>query len=536
MAKILNSEGFVAGNDQINAKQLGAGIGVSVSNMDTSHGDMRGIKAPATVHTLTGISGQVKSIYRWGRDTLSDTAYWVGSTDDLDFARSMLAEDATERTYITGGGAPRYFDSATLGTPPYPTATVRLGIPTPSGAMTLAAGVVGDGTLEDRVYIDTFVRGIEESAPNPNTATINIEGGSTVAISNLAPVPSGTHGITKRRIYVFTGTGQFQRCIEQLATLTTATDTGARGAVLATGGKDDVDPGSAYLEPPDDMIGLTELWNGMMLGGLDNSYLVCVAYTPHAWPLKYRYTIPDTFVGAATYGQTVVIVTTGLPRVSSGSSPGALSSSPIYLREAGLSKRSVKGVGHGVCWASNNGLCYYGQRGAFNITKNFISREAWRALNPAGIVGAVHEQFYIGIYSATKAFMIDTLNPQGVVWVDIGGYGAFEDSLSGDLFIVTTGNVIQKWEAGAQLAAVFKSKIHRTSVPHCADFVRIEATTFPVGFKLWADGTLRGDVSVANREPVRLPSGYRAELWQYELTGAGPIEGVALTSDVKELP
>ncbi len=306
--------------------------------------------------------------------------------------------------------------------------------------------------------------------------------------------------------------------------------------MLTIGGKDDVDPGSAWLAPPDAMFGLCELWNGMFIAGLDKSYLICVAYTPHAWPLKYRFTMPDKFVGAATYGQTVVIVTTGLPRVSSGSSPGAMSSSPIFMREAGVSRRSVKGVGHGVCWASNNGLCYHGQRGTMNLTNDLISRSTWLALNPATIIGAVHEQFYIGIYSATQAFMIDTLNPTGVIWLSLGGYGVFEDSLSGNLYIAGAGNTVRKWEAGAQLTALHKGPVVRTKEPHCAHWARVEASAYPVALKLWADGNLVVDVSVANRKPVVLPSGYVAELWQREVSGAGPIEGVAVATDIEDLP
>lgn len=529
----------LSGNDQINAKKLGAGVGVSATNVDSSHNDMRGIKAPATVFTLTGIAGQIKSIYRWGRDTLSDTAYWVGSVDDLDFARSMLAEDASERTYITGGGVPpRYFDAATIGTPPYPTATVALGVPTPSGAMSLALGVEGTGANESRVYLDTFVRANgDESAPNPSTATIVVKGGSTVAISSLASVPSGTHGITKRRIYVYNGAGQFQRCVEQLATLTTATDTGTRGAVLQTGGKDDVDPGSAWLTPPDDLFGLMEAWNGMMFGFVGKSYRSCFPYKPHAWPLKYERIVPDTVVGAAKWGQSVLLVTTGQPRVITGSSPSSLSDQPIFMKRAGgVSKRSIKGVGHGVCWASNDGLCYHGQRGTGILSQNFIEKATWRALTPAGIIGACIEPFYVGIYSPTKAFMIDTTNPVGVVWLDIGGYGVFEDSVSSNLYIAGAGNTIKLWEAGAALTAIYKTAMERTAQPCNAVWARIDASTFPVTLKLWADGVLVGTLTAPSRDPFRIPVHNTSELWQAEVSGVGPIEGFAVVSDIEELP
>ena len=206
------------------------------------------------------------------------------------------------------------------------------------------------------------------------------------------------------------------------------------------------------------------------------------------------------------------------------------------MREAGVSARSVKGVGHGVCWASNNGLCYHGQRGTFNMTKGIIARDTWRALNPAGIIGAMHEGYYIGIYSPTQAFMIDTMNPVGVIWLTFGGHGVFEDTISGNLFVVGTGNVVNKFDAGSVLTALFKGKVARTRERLAANFVRVDASQYPVTFRLWADGVLTETVSVTNSNPTRLGGGANAMLWQAEVSGPGPIEGVSVATDHQDLP
>lgn len=536
---ILALDRFLAGNDQLNPKTLGGGIGVSATNLETRRADMRGIKGLSTVATVSGIGGQVKSIYRWGRDTLSDANYWVGSTLELDFARSMLASDPTERTYVTGGGQPpRYFDSTGMGSAPYPSAFTALGVPPPFGAMTLALSTAGTGPDETRVYLDTFVRtNGDESAPNASPASITVKGGSTVTISNLAAVPSGSHGISTRRIYVFTGSGAFLRCVDQAASTTTATDTGTRGLSLTTGGKDDVDPGSAWTTPPDELHGLLPLWNGMMLGGVGKAIRICYPYKPHAWPIKYEYALPDAFVGAATWGQSVLIATTGYPRVASGSAPGGMNPVPIFLAQAAcVSKRSIKGVGHGVCWASNVGLCYHGQRGTGIITENLISEATWQSLNPATIIGGNWGRYYIGIYSATKAFMIDTTAPNGVIWLDIGGNGVFEDSISGNLYIVGEGNTVGKFAAGTGLTATFKSGVIRTKEYLTAARGRVDATTYPVQFKLWADGVLVHDAAITSKEVFTITNHRRATLWQVELSGSGPIEAVSVATDGEELP
>ena len=553
MPLVAAGQAFIGANTRRNARLLPDGVGQEAANIDNRDGGMKGFPGLGSpVATIAG-SGVLKSIYRWGRDNLNPSDYWIGSVDDLDFARSMLAEDANERTYVTGGGVPRYFDATQIGSPPYPTGYTTLGVPAPSGTMTLALGTAGTGTDETRIYLDTFVRANgDESAPNASVPSIVVKGGSTVNISNLAPVPSGTHGITKRRIYVSTGS-TFQRVLEQNAALTTATDSGARGLSLMSGGREDVDPGGAWSTPPDDLVGLTPLWNGMMLGGVGKSIQICYPYKPHAWPLKYQYSMPDTFVGAATWGQNVLIATTGYPRVSAGSAPGSMNPVPIYLaRAACVSKRTVKGVGHGVCWVSNTGICYHGQRGSAIITEGLISESDWQAMNPSQMFAANWGVYYLVRYSATKVLMIDTTNPVGFITLDLAVSAFFEDTVSGKLYVATMGaglielpggggfadpREVREFAAGSAMTASYKSKEHRVKDPVCPAQARVIASQYPVTFSLWADGSpVVTDQSVTSEDNFPLPGGYMARYFEVKVSGTGPIEGYAVSTDVESMP
>ena len=101
-----------AANAAINPKLLPVGTGEDARNLDISQGDFRGMRGLLLAHTLTGVVSQAASIYRMGRDTASDAAYWLATTADADYARSLLATDPTERSYGTGGGGvPRYTDN-----------------------------------------------------------------------------------------------------------------------------------------------------------------------------------------------------------------------------------------------------------------------------------------------------------------------------------------------------------------------------------------------------------------------------------------
>lgn len=534
---VVTLDKFIAANSAINPKLLQPGIGVNASDLDVSQGDYRGRRAATVAHTLTGLAVQQISIYRMGRDTASDTQYWLSSSTDYDYARSMLASDTNERTYFTGASEPRYTDNTYLGSPPYPTGYVTLGVPAPTVQMTLSISVAGTGPTETRVYTDTFLRANgDESAPNSATATIDCPGGSTIGISGLGAAPGGSHGITLRRIYVSTGS-DFQRVLEQAVGTLTASDTGTRGVVLQTGGSTSR---PAWLVPPDALKGILPLWNGMHGGFHGKAWRVSVPFEAHAWPVEYRRMVPDTIVGSATWGENWLIATTGQPHVVTGSAPMGMSSKPILWRQGCVSKRSVKGVGHGVCWASNNGLAYVGSNGPPRLLTDRILTEAqWRALVPSTIIGASWRDWYIGFYTdgTRKGFMINTVQPEGIIWLTQGAFGVFEDTVSETLYLADTAYAIRKWDAGSAASATFKSKVVRHPYATCPSAARIIATTYPVTFSLWADGVQKVSAqSIADDKAFRLPSGYEAEEFQVQISGTGPVEAVFVAEEMADLP
>lgn len=529
-------------NSFSNPKTLPADIGVDAANLDPLSGDIRSINGPSTVHTLTGYGAtQQQALYRMGRNTASDTQYWLAFTNPVDFARSMLASDPLERTYGTGGNftRPAFTDNTFLSAPPYPTGGFDLGVPAPATAMSAAVNVAGSGSQETRSYVSTFLRpapNSDESAPSP-AVKISVPSGSTVDLTSLAAVPGGAHGITRRKFYVAT-TGDYLECGEVLSGATTFTDTGTRGAILQTGGSVSK---PAWMPPPDTMVGLIELWAGMHGAFDDKSYMTCQPYFPHAWPLEYRRKVPDKIVGTAKWGQNWFLATTGVPRVVLGSTPLGMSDSPINFKQACVSRASVKSVGHGVCWASNSGLCYHGQKGTYNITERLIPRSAWRAMVPSTIIGASWGSWYIGFYNdgTRKGFMVNVDEPRGVIRLDQEAFAVFEDSVSDALYLLVTGNVIKKWDYGSSgLGSVLvKSRVYRHPEPTCPGVARIIATTYPVTFSLWADGAAKvTNRSVLNDEPFTLPSGYLAEEFQVQVSGTGPIEGVYVAEEFSDLP
>jgi hypothetical protein len=496
---------------------------------------------PGPGETVGGALVQQNWIYRMGRETPSDTQWWLSSEHDGDAARSLLASDPDERTYITGAGfsKPVYTDNTFLTTPPFPSGSYQLGIPAPDAGMAVA---VPDPTetdlVETRAYVSTFVRANGDEGPPGEAVIVSCAGAVAASISGLPAVPGGNFSnIDRRRIYVSTG-GDFQRVAEVSVASTTATDDGTtRGAILQTGGSTSK---PAWLEPPDDGKGIIELWAGMHGMWRGKQYMTCVPYNPHGWPSEYRRQVPDTIVGSAKFGQNWVLATTGIPRSVTGTSPSAMVDSPIYSSQSCVSKRSVVGVGHGVCWAGPKGLSYYGQRGSFMMTEGILTLEQWEALMPETLIGAHWGAWYVGFYNdGTKraGLMINTLDPKGVIWLTQGAYAIFNDLINGALYLLAEDNEILKWDTGTILQATFKSKVKRHPRATNPGAARIVATEYPVEFSLWADGQIKVNAKVVGSDDAfRLPSGYTAEEFQYQIRGAGPAEGVFVGEEMVDLP
>ena len=538
---------FIGANRRITPRRLADGLGADAYNMRLGSMDLRPWNAPATVVTTGGATPLI-SAYRMDRATISDTASWLQWSVDVDVVRSLIPNDTTEEIYYSGDGAPKLTDNElALPAIPGPAAWRTLGVPKPTTQMAAPTVLVaGTGANETRVYVDTFVNTKNrESAPGIPRAFTCLAG-STANLTGLGAAPGGAHDINRRRIYCSTDGGDYLLVVEQLSGPDTATDSLARVAVLQSGG----DPSKpAWEEPPADTFGLISLWNGM-IGGIvaPKTYGVCEPGKPWAWPVEYQESVSDNIVATGKWLQNWLILTTANPYLVTGSSPLSLSNQPIPFNQACVSKRSVVSLGHGVCWASPDGLCYVGQGGQQVLTEGLLSPEQWQALNPAGMIGSRVERYYVGFYNdgTAKGFLIDPLNPAGgLIFLTFGARGAYYDPISTRLYMQDTGNTIKRWGAGSALTATFKTPIRRhlyLTNPGYAMVVADEPASVVV--KLWANvlqpggalnWTLVFNRTITSGEPFALPGGYLSQEFQAQIGTASPVQGLLLAEDAEDL-
>jgi hypothetical protein len=405
------------------------------------------------------------------------------------------------------------------------------------------AQAVGTGTgtaratsevTETRVYAYTTVSELgEESAPSGPSLPITCKQNAIVTLTNLS-TPSGAYGINRYRIYR-TQTGSTSTeffFLREIASnlVTTTDDNRTLGEVLPT---------TTWLMPPADLSHLTGLWNGMMAGITGRAVRFCEAFVPYAWPAAYEVLASNTTpVALGTFGQTLVVLTNGAPILVGGGSPDAMDEQPTAFLQACVAPASVVSLGHGVAWASPDGLAYIGQDGARMLTEGVMTREDWQALAPSSILGCMFERRYFGFYTVggtRKGFVVDPANSSGVYFLDFGVDAVYVDDLQDALYVLD-GVSVKKWDASSALTVTFKSKLHRLPKPACAFAVaEVTADAYPVSFKLYADGVLRHTQTVASAAPFRLPGGYHAQTAQMEVSGTSAVQGVAVAHSMAEL-
>jgi len=514
-----------------------------------------------------------------GIENIPDS-YWLEfQYADTFVVRSPVSEqDDGGRYYWADGHSPPGYttydrvvaNAVTPGSAP----PLVLGIPRPHVApgVTVTGGAIPTIT---RAYVYTWVSAsAEEGQPSdPTLATGNASG--TWHITMTAPLPAdlANRALTKTRIYrTETGTdgsvGFF--FVVELPITTLVYDDIVSSDIVANSEQLQTEDWSG---PPADLKGMVSMPNGMIAGWRANELWFCEPYYPHAWPVKYMLGVESPIMGLGTIDQNCMILTSGQPYVATGVHPSVMTLKKVQPLEPCTSPGSIVQTPNGVLYTSNNGLILIGPSGGSNVTYDVIRKDEWlRLFNLRTLQASYFMNGYYCYSSAidgvfqTDTFQMDAFQGENYFGTQIGAhisqdqrlgymtltcssptYNVMTDLWTGETFVIRSGQVfhVDRRQYDPKQSYIWRSKIVQMpfkdnyaaakifyDVPHgLAPDLSIQHL-----FKMYADGVLKFTRPIRKSgEQFRLPSGYKADYFQFELSGQLMVFNMQIATSPREL-
>ena len=508
-------------------------------NLRISSGDLEAWNGLLPV-AATLRSGLVKSIF------LYEDIHWFSWNGDVSAIKSPIAQDSYARVYFTGDGVPKVTSNLiATGGNPKPVNAYDLGVQAPDAPITVVVTPDGGADPDDfsddetRFYVMTYVTEYgEEGPPGLPSAAVELASPSTDTVTLTLPTPAtNTQNITTKRIYrtVTTGASTEYFYVGDVPLATTVlvdSITDAQlGGLLAT---------TEFDAPPANMQGLVMGANGMAAGFAGNEFIPSESFLPYAYPVGYRQSLEHDIVAIAATSTGFVVATKGFPHAFLGSSPDALSSQKLDVKQACVSGASLVDMGEFAIYASPDGLVAAGESRAEVLTLDLFSRREWQELNPETIHAYYYEDYYIGFYGDTAGTgagiggFIYNPGTSDFIFLDFYATAGFNDLETDVLYLVVSG-ALQAWDGAAgDLTYRWRSKIFRgdTTAFTCAKVYTTDPAN--VGFKMWVDGVQVVNVASLIEEAFRLPS-VRGDEWQFELEGTAPVQRLVVDYSLGDL-
>lgn len=452
---------------------------------------------------------------------------------------------------------------------------VTVGVPSPATSSSPTVPPPGQGVLESRAYVYTWVSAYgEEGPPSPATVATAYSGDPWV-IKVSAPSSSVTtnRNITKTRVYrtitASSGATTYFYVDEFPIAQTVYTDTIGDDVVS----ENSILESTYWTPPPTDLEGMISMPNGIIAGWRDNEIWFCEPYRPHAWPAPYAVAVENQIVGLGVIGQTLVVCTTGYPYAITGINPANMVISRIATYEPCMSRGSIVSSQEGVYYVSPNGLVLCVAGTVQVVTRNLVTKDHWldymyadttRAARLSGsyyVWGSIKpgcfepsafnsDVFVQTDYSGSYTGALIDVNNQRVAFTelitDTPTVNVWTDHWTGEVFILRGGKVywLDLSTKRAHSTYKWRSKIFDFPNKRNLEAMRVfwgvpdGSTDYstPGTVRVYADNRLVFTRPlVSSGEFMRLPSGFRATYWQVEVEGVVPVYSIEFATSAKEL-
>lgn len=554
---------FVGMNTDIAPPLLPESFAVEATNVFTDQGVLdawKALKQVGVSPVWNSKAGTIRNLF------LLDNSRWLawGETD-VDAALIQKESNADWETAFTGTDVPRYTDKTLAisgGGTAYPEVSYPLGVPAPSSPLTATkatkaspansiraswqiAGTVSDatGNRVARSYVYTYVndRG-REGPPSEPSDIVYTNDDEYVTLTGTLSVPRAD--INKVRVYV-SSTGGTYNYLKEVAlpqTSISITDNGFGAAIETT----------TYDPPPDNLVGLVSMANGILAGYVGNNLYFSEPYQSHAWPGDYVKPMDYPITGLAAIGNMLFISTKGYPVIAVGNTPAFMTFNKLVAKQANVSTRSMVDMGIGAMYASIDGIVLMTNGGAEMVSDGIMSERTYKLLNPSSIHAYYYRDKYVGFYDsgltgtiqtdtgeffpAKGAFVLD-YKRKTVSFLDVTCDAAYSDKVSGKLYLVRnesgTNKLYEFNEGTTNLTQAWRTKPSLTP-PVSMSAAKVIAERYPLTLEIYANDVLIQTKTVTSSDPFRIAA-VRARKWAVRISGDSYVEGVFLANDMAEL-
>lgn len=527
---------------------------------------------------------------------LSDSTWLEFAHPDTDVLRTQVVDDTFDRYYWASPlDAPRYMTQAQVfANAPALAGAYFLGIPAPGTITGIVSGGVS-ATLKSVAYVQTFVSAYGEEGP-PSAPKLysaqKIDATYTITFAQPDPGDLGTNrNITHMRLYrTITATngtttyffvGEFA-----VGTVSYADNAGTNtDAVIGLNAQLE---STNWQAPPSDLQGWVSLANGIVAGFRSNEIWFCEPYRMHAWPAIYTLAVEYPIVGLGVQNNALVVCTDGFAYTINGAHPSSMALGKIAGLMPCTSRGSILSTSDGVYFSTPAGLALVNSGGVVIATEELIRKDKWNALVQINTLRAAQlgRAYYAFGQAILGVFQGDAFQTDMVQQSDFAGArngmlidpksqtvafnnlttedpitNVMVDVWSNEVFVIIDGEVQWVDISDTQQRRgpyVWRSKLFQAADKKNFNVAKVFFTIPPNTpalnptevfglvqtlqddqyglFRVYADNELVMCRELRRSgEQFRLPSGFKADYWQFEIEARVQVDVIQSATSAREL-
>jgi hypothetical protein len=522
-------------------------------NIRPEAGGLQGVRGPSLIKTLQGSTRSVYRILTGSVPDLVGGSFWMEFSDqDTDVHRTPVVNDQYERYYwCSPSTGPRYNTKTriTSGSTNY---VLGFDAPVAPPTLVLTGGGADPTDIVTREYVFTYVSIYgEESAPSP-AAEASGYTDSFWYVYGIPIAPTGTLQvpITTVRIYRtvtgLTGVTSFYKVADVAPGATFFYDYLGDETLIT-----EIES-TTWAKPVSGLQGLVALPGGFFASWTGNTIYFSEPYHPHAWPAEYALTVEHPIVGLGVYGSTLVVCTSGFPYRVNGIRPDTMSLVKLGQPMPCLNRRSIVSTPQGVYFASEDGIAFVGSAGMGIVTHEVIGRDVWQTQFNATATWAIAlGQSYVFRQTVpnTSTDIVYAMAPEspglGLTQITVPGSSLnvpLMDHWSGRALLIADGSLYEWINPRSTSVLTYRWRSREFQLPKPGNLGAAEMSfarpnnNETVTLRIWADGTKVFDQSISvTDKPIRLPSGFMATVWQFEVESSAQLYYLAVGKTVADL-